>query len=92
MNIITHNKVYSFFPRATFEDRRSLKDIPRDFKPTTLKPLAKCKARGWKIVDQITRDDFDGPNAVFSHGPARGRRGVLDDAYSPRYQPSGWVH
>ncbi|KJA20915.1 hypothetical protein HYPSUDRAFT_42508 [Hypholoma sublateritium FD-334 SS-4] len=72
MNIITHNMAYSFFPRATFEDRRrSLKVTPRGFETTTLKPLAKYKARGWEIVDQITRDDFDGPNAVFSHGPRR---------------------
>ncbi|KJA17399.1 hypothetical protein HYPSUDRAFT_46484 [Hypholoma sublateritium FD-334 SS-4] len=72
MNIITHNKAYSFFPRATFEaPRRSLKVLPRGYRTAALKALEKYDARGWAVINEITRADFDGPNAAFWNGPRR---------------------
>ena len=70
MNIITYNKAYSFFPRATFENpRRTLKVLPRGSATSARKALEKYQERGWNIISQIIRADFDGPNAAFWNGP-----------------------
>ncbi|KJA12934.1 hypothetical protein HYPSUDRAFT_649054 [Hypholoma sublateritium FD-334 SS-4] len=47
MNIITHDKAYSFYPRATFDEHYSLVCRP-DVEVDTLK---KYKARGWSMFD-----------------------------------------
>ena len=70
MNIITHNKAYSFFPRATFENpRRTLRVLPRGFGISAGGALLKYEERGWDVISEITRADFDGPNAAFWNGP-----------------------
>lgn len=73
MNIITHNKAYCFFPRATFgENRRSLKVYPSHSQHvTTARAYEKYESRGWTIIPTATRDDFDGKNAAFPNGLRR---------------------
>lgn len=75
MNMITHNKAYCFFPRATFgEHRRSLEVNPYRSGSDTIrvtKAFEKYKSRGWTIIPYATREDFDGPNAAFPHGLRR---------------------
>ncbi|KJA14352.1 hypothetical protein HYPSUDRAFT_49268 [Hypholoma sublateritium FD-334 SS-4] len=71
MNIITHNKAYSFFPRATFGDRRrSLKNSMNTSSGTQV-AYAKYESREWEIIGTIDRDDFDGANAAFPTGLRR---------------------
>lgn len=48
MNIITHDKAYSLFPRATFEERRSLVCLSSD--ELRDKAFEKYSARGWSFV------------------------------------------
>jgi hypothetical protein len=71
MNIITHNAAYSFFPRGTFTERRSLSCVIAD---TATVPFEKYESRGWSIDHNITREEFDDPKSAF----ARGRRYVGD--------------
>lgn len=55
MNIIAHDKAYSFFPLATFEQRRSLRcykegsDVNRDL------AVQKYSLRGWSVVNATRR-------------------------------------
>ena len=50
MNIITHDKAYSFFPNTTFEERRTVRYFKRS---DTTRALAVQKyiRRGWDVVD-----------------------------------------
>lgn len=69
MNLITHDKAYCLFPRATLEERRAL---------TYLDPLSTREAhriayhkyveRGWELVESITRNEFDDPHSSFARG------------------------
>ncbi|KIM40832.1 hypothetical protein M413DRAFT_40033, partial [Hebeloma cylindrosporum] len=53
MNIITHDKAYSVFPRATFEERRSLVHV----KDTDSTALTKYEERGWQLIQDIKSED-----------------------------------
>ena len=67
MNFITHDKAYSLYPRATFEQHRSLVFLrgtaARD------KALAKYTERGWSTLNRITGGDFHDLNSAFARGP-----------------------
>jgi len=49
MNLITHDKAYSIFPRATFEDRRSLVFVKEG--AAAVETCAVYKGRGWTFVN-----------------------------------------
>ncbi|KAF9476517.1 hypothetical protein BDN70DRAFT_897280 [Pholiota conissans] len=49
MNIITHDKAYALFPRATFEERRSL--ICLSFNELRDKAIEKYTERGWSFTN-----------------------------------------
>ncbi|TFY80353.1 hypothetical protein EWM64_g3656 [Hericium alpestre] len=50
-NFITHEKAYSLYPKATFEDRRTLLFKPANrLKPATQRAIEKYRQRGWKIL------------------------------------------
>ncbi|KAF9474977.1 hypothetical protein BDN70DRAFT_884255 [Pholiota conissans] len=72
MNIIAHDTAYSFFPRGTFNERRSLICVVAS--PHNQIGLAKYQKRGWSVELDITRDEFD--DSTFSF--ARGMRYVGD--------------
>ena len=69
MNFITHEKAYSLYPRATFEERRSLKFLhgsaARD------KAYTKYAERGWKMLDGIAGEDFHDLNSSLARGSRR---------------------
>ncbi len=71
MNIITHDKAYSFYPRATFDEHRSLVCRP-DVETETLK---KYKDRGWAMSGLSDMPELDHP--IYSTFPF-GRRYVGD--------------
>ncbi|KAK7458692.1 hypothetical protein VKT23_009691 [Stygiomarasmius scandens] len=67
MNVITHANAYSFFPRATFETRRSV--LARNNSSVNNASSAatrKYTARGWAIVDTVTSLESLGPHSEFS--------------------------
>jgi hypothetical protein len=49
MNLITHDKAYSIFPQATFEDRRSLIFVKDG--DSMVKAREKYEERGWTFVE-----------------------------------------
>jgi hypothetical protein len=61
MNLITHDKAYSIFPRATFEDRRSLIFVKDG--ESAVKARAKYEERGWAFVEgyELERRDRYSP-------------------------------
>ncbi|KAF9474988.1 hypothetical protein BDN70DRAFT_884268 [Pholiota conissans] len=65
MNIITHDRAYSFYPCATFSERRSLVCArPQlDF-------LAHSKyfVRGWAVNWSASREEIDDPRSSFKRG------------------------
>jgi hypothetical protein len=68
MNLITHNKAYSIYPRATFFERRSLTHLhpTKDFKA-----LLKYENRGWTLVHSFHPKDYASPSSSFAVGPRR---------------------
>lgn len=67
MNLITHEKAYSIFPRATFDERRSLLQLPMKRSRRQM-ATTKYAARGFNVVYKISLDEFDNPHSSFSHG------------------------
>jgi len=67
MNFITHDKAYSLYPRATFEQHRSLVFLRGT--PARDKALAKYTERGWSALNSITEPDFYDLNSAFVRGP-----------------------
>ncbi|KAH9480060.1 hypothetical protein JR316_0006657 [Psilocybe cubensis] len=67
MNIITHEKAYSLYPRGTFDERRSLLNLPLKSERLQV-ATTKYSARGWKIVSKISTEEFENPRSAFSHG------------------------
>jgi len=49
MNLITHDKAYSIFPQATFEDRRSLIFVKEG--DSAIKACEKYEERGWTFTE-----------------------------------------
>lgn len=66
MNLITHNKAYSIFPRATFEERRSL--IHLQHAESTVQPRTKYERRGWRFITDIDDDEIRNTTSAFSVG------------------------
>jgi len=67
MNFITHEKAYSLYPRATFEERRSL--ILPSRTPSHESACAKYAKRGWTMLHRIMGDDFHNLNSSLGRGP-----------------------
>jgi len=56
MNIITHEKAYSLFPRGSFEERRSLMISTEGSKQDAAR--AKYVSRGWTMVERLTEAEL----------------------------------
>jgi len=67
MNFITHEKAYSLYPRASFEEHRSLTCLYSTIART--KAWAKYTERGWTMLDGITGQDFHDLNSSLARGP-----------------------
>ena len=67
MNFITHEKAYSLYPRATFEERRSLTCLFSTISRT--RAWAKYTERGWTMLDGVTGEDFHDLNSSLARGP-----------------------
>lgn len=63
MNLITHDKAYSLYPRATFEERRSLVHHARTAERE--RALKKYEDRGWAIVKKITKEESQDRRSAF---------------------------
>ena len=66
MNLITHDKAYSLYPRPTFEERRSL--VYRGNTPERERALKKYEGRGWTIVKKITKEESQDRRSAFYAG------------------------
>jgi hypothetical protein len=68
MNIITHDKAYSFFPRATFEERRSL--VCLSSSELRDKAFEKYSDRGWSFIKNydVRRAERPALEATFALG------------------------
>lgn len=65
MNVITHDKAYSFYSRATFDEHRSLVCRP----DVELETLKKYKDRGWAMLDLLDTYTFGSDiHSTFSLG------------------------
>jgi len=69
MNLISHEKAYSLFPRGTFGERRSL-ILHREGSGGVAAEAARNKyvARGWEMVGELTQDEIADPTSAFSAG------------------------
>ena len=69
MNLITHEKAYSLYPRGTFKERRSLALYREDTNEEAAE-IARDKyvARGWTLVEALTQDEMADPTSAFSWG------------------------
>lgn len=69
MNLITHEKAYSLYPRGTFKERRSLALYREDSNEEAAKiGRDKYVARGWTLVEELTQDEMADPTSAFSSG------------------------
>lgn len=66
MNFITHNKAYSVFPRATFQDRQSL--IFARNQKLDLNAREKYENRGWRFIKDIAAEERQKPFSPFVQG------------------------
>ncbi|TDL16735.1 hypothetical protein BD410DRAFT_831876 [Rickenella mellea] len=73
MNVITHCAAYSLYPKATFEERRSL--VIGDRLNLHRKALEKYASRGYRNVMQLMPDEVASPTSPFRTG----ERWVGDD-------------
>jgi hypothetical protein len=69
MNLITHNKAYSIFPRATFKDRCSLM-FESKVRDSMVKARDKYEKRGWTFVEGYEIQQHD-PLSGFRKGIRR---------------------
>jgi hypothetical protein len=78
MNFITHEKAYSLYPRATFEERRSLVHSSGASWREDARAVARTKyaGRGWLIVNRLTQAEIDNRTSAFAYG-----RRVVGDQY-----------
>ncbi len=53
MNVVAYDKAYSFFPKATFEERRSLRRY-REGDPNRDLAMQKYTRRGWSMIGPST--------------------------------------
>ncbi|KAF5360145.1 hypothetical protein D9758_011343 [Tetrapyrgos nigripes] len=68
MNVITHANAYSFFPRATFESRRTVltRDTTGFWPADMVNAEQKYKTRGWTFVDVASSLETLTPKSEFS--------------------------
>ena len=66
MNIITHDKAYSLYARATFVERRSLKYSSEGVAQEEARQ--KYVDRGWPMIESLPESDFLRPKASFFPG------------------------
>jgi len=66
MNIITHNKAYALYPKATFEERRSLMYSTEGMWQDTARK--KYNDRGWSMVERLTVEEFRDRRSSFAPG------------------------
>jgi hypothetical protein len=69
MNLISHEKAYSLYPRGTFKERRALA-VYREGTNEEAAKIARDKyvARGWTLVKALTQDEMADPTSAFSPG------------------------
>lgn len=69
MNLISHEKAYSLYPRGTFNERRSL-IFHREGSSEEAAKVAREKyvARGWSMVEGLPQDEAMDPTLAFSAG------------------------
>ena len=65
MNVVAHDKAYSFFPKATFEQRRSLRRFGEGHPHRDL-ATQKYTLRGWSMVN--SSDIHSQPRGAFPLG------------------------
>lgn len=68
MNVITHNKAYSIYPRATFIERRSL---VYNRSENSLEGRSKYEQRGWIQIPFLEAHDYNNPFSSFARGSRR---------------------
>jgi hypothetical protein len=66
MNIISYEKAYSLYPRATFEERRSLICATAGFHQEPAR--TKYVNRGWKMITIVPAQEQDNPLSSFRKG------------------------
>jgi len=66
MNLITHNKAYSIFPRETFEERCSLIFAP--YPDSSVQARIKYEKRGWEFITKVKTDEFQNSTSGFVNG------------------------
>ncbi|KIM38281.1 hypothetical protein M413DRAFT_448016 [Hebeloma cylindrosporum] len=66
MNLITHDKAYSLYPRPTFEERRSL--VLHSNTAERERALKKYEDRGWTIIKKITKEETQNRRSSFHAG------------------------
>lgn len=75
MNVISYEKAYCLFPRATLEERRSL--VVATDGPGQLPALLKYEERGWEMVVSVSSRERTGRNPSFPFG-----KRFIDDRYT----------
>ncbi|KAF9553217.1 hypothetical protein CPC08DRAFT_822453 [Agrocybe pediades] len=76
MNVITHDRAYAVFPRATFDEHKTMINLPASARRGSHRAreelaLEKYKQRGWEIISSISPTEFQDPKFMFSHGTRR---------------------
>ena len=69
MNLISHEKAYSLYPRGTFKERRSFV-FRREGSSEENAKVAREKyiVRGWNMIQSLTPDDIVDRTSAFSFG------------------------
>ncbi|KIM41068.1 hypothetical protein M413DRAFT_11278 [Hebeloma cylindrosporum] len=65
MNVITHKRAYSIYPRATFIERRLLAKFDGSHDEAT---ITKYRKRGWKPLRHLYVEDYANPTSSFKKG------------------------
>jgi hypothetical protein len=68
MNLITHKRAYSIYPRATFIEQRSLANAYRDGSHCDENMLRKYTERGWKQLRHLDVKEYTNPTSSFKKG------------------------
>ncbi|KZT06562.1 uncharacterized protein LAESUDRAFT_700451 [Laetiporus sulphureus 93-53] len=66
MNVISYEKAYSLYPRATFKERRSL--VCATDGPKQEPAIEKYSARGWQMLRKLSRKERRSTNCSFRGG------------------------
>jgi len=66
MNIITHEKAYALYPKATLEEWRSLMYSTEGLKQDTARE--KYRKRGWSMIERLTAEELKDPASAFAPG------------------------